>query len=158
MTKRAIYRLANIGICSIDYSGEVVVGLQLSPVFDGVNDGERSPFSDTIFTQVREYLAGKRTEFNVAINVSHCTAFQQKILWELQTIPYGELRTYKEIAERVGNPKAARAVGGACNRNPIHLIIPCHRIIGSSGALTGYAAGLKIKRQLLDIEKIKPQH
>lgn len=152
--KRAIYCIPNVGMCYIDYLGEVVVGLRLSPSWDSVSECERTPFSDNLFSQVLEYFAGERKGFDVAIDISHQTPFQQKILRELQTIPYGEVRTYKQLAEAVGNPKAARAVGGACLRNPIHLIIPCHRIIGAKGALTGYAAGLEIKRQLLDLENI----
>ncbi len=152
MMKRAIYCIPNVGMCHIDYIGEVVVGLQLSPVWDSVSDCERTPFSDSVFSQVLEYFTGERKEFDVEIDIDRMTPFQQKILRELQAIPYGEVRTYKQLAEAIGNPKAARAVGGACNRNPIHLIIPCHRIIGANGALTGYAAGLEIKRQLLDLE------
>ncbi len=150
--KRAIYCIPNVGMCYIDYLGEVVAGLRLSYTWDSVSGCERTPFSDSVFSQVLEYFAGERKEFDVAIDISHVTPFQQKILGELQAIPYGEVRTYKQLAEAIGNPKAARAVGSACNRNPIHLIIPCHRVIGANGALTGYAAGVEIKRQMLDIE------
>ncbi len=150
--KRAIYCIPDVGMCHIDYLGEVVVGLRLSPAWDSVSGCERTPFSDRVFSQVLEYFAGDRKEFDVAIDISRVTPFQQKILKALQAIPYGEVRTYKQLAEAIGNPKAARAVGSACNRNPIHLIIPCHRVIGANGALTGYASGLEIKRQLLDLE------
>ncbi len=150
--KRAIYCIPNIGMCYIDYLGEVVIGLRLSPAWDSVSNCERTPFSDTLFSQLLDYFTGERKAFDVAIDISHLTPFQQKILRALQAVPHGEVRTYKQIAEAIGNPKAARAVGNACNRNPIHLIIPCHRIIGSNGSLTGYAAGLEIKRQLLDLE------
>ncbi len=152
MIKRAIYCIPDVGMCHIYYLSEVVVGLRLSSAWDSVSGCERTPFSDSVFSQVLEYFAGERREFDVAIDISRVTPFQQKILRELQAIPYGEVRTYKQIAEAIDNPKAVRAVGSACNRNPIHLIIPCHRIIGASGALTGYAAGLEIKRQLLDLE------
>lgn len=150
--KRAIYCIPNVGMCYIDYLGEVVTGLRLSPAWDSVSGCERTPFSESVFSQVLEYFAGERKEFDVAIDISHKTQFQQQILRELQATPYGEVRTYKQLAEAIGNPKSARAVGSACNRNPIHLIIPCHRIIGTNGALTGYAAGLEIKRQLLELE------
>ncbi len=152
MMKRAIYCIPDVGMCYIDYLDEVVVGLRLSPHWDSVSGCERTPFSDRVFSQVLEYFAGDRKEFDVAIDISRVTPFQQKILKALQAIPYGEVRTYKQLAEAIGNPKAARAVGSACNRNPIHLIIPCHRVIGANGALTGYAAGLEVKRQLLDLE------
>lgn len=150
--KRAIYCIPNVGMCYIDYRGEVVVGLRLSPNWDSVSGCERTPFSDAVFQQVLEYFAGERRVFDVAVDINDLTPFQQRILHELQTIPYGELRSYKQIAEAIGNPKAARAVGGACNRNPIHIIIPCHRVVGAKNALTGYAAGLEIKKQLLEIE------
>lgn len=152
MIKRSIYCIPNIGMCYINYQGDVVVGLQLSPYWDSVSGSQRNTFSDNVFSQVQEYFAGKRKEFNVEIDISGRTPFHQKILRETQTIAYGNLRTYKQIAEAIGNPKAARAVGSACNRNPIHLIIPCHRIIGANGTLTGYAAGIEIKQQLLNLE------
>lgn len=151
-TKRAIYCIPNVGMCYIDYRGEVVVGLRLSSTWGSVSGCERTPFSDAVFQQVLEYFAGERKVFDVAMDISDLTPFQQRILHELQTIPYGELRSYKQIAEAIDNPKAARAVGGACNRNPIHIIIPCHRVVGAKNALTGYAAGLEIKKQLLEIE------
>lgn len=151
-TKRAIYCIPNVGMCYIDYRGGVVAGLRLSPAWDSVSGCERTLFSDTVFQQVLDYFAGGRRVFDMALDISGLTPFQQRILHELQAIPYGELRSYKQIAEAIGNPKAARAVGGACNRNPIHIIIPCHRVVGAKNRLTGYAAGLDIKRGLLDIE------
>lgn len=153
--KHAIYCIPDIGMCHIDYRGETLVRLQLSPDLGSAESGEHSSFSDAVFKQVHEYLAGERKEFEVAVDISNRTPFQQLILRALQAIPYGELRTYKQIAEAIGNPKAVRAVGGACNRNPIQIIIPCHRVVGVKGALTGYAAGLKIKKQLLDLESVK---
>ncbi len=151
--KRAIYPLPNIGMCRIDYRGEVVVGLQLTPHCDSVSGCERTPFSDDLFLQIEAYLAGEGRGFDVEIDISALPPFQQKVLRALQDIPYGELRSYKQIAEVAGNPKAARAVGSCCNRNPIHLIIPCHRVVGSNGSLVGYAAGVEVKRYLLHLEK-----
>jgi len=81
------------------------------------------------------------------------TAFQSKVLLEISKIPLGEVRTYKQIAEAIGSPKASRAVGMACNKNPFPFIIPCHRVVGSSGSLTGYAYGVGVKKTILDIEK-----
>lgn len=152
--KRAIYCIPDIGICYIDYTEEVVVGLRLSSYYDNVSSGERTRFSDAVFQQVVGYFSGECKKFDIAIDMSYLTDFQQKTLQELQAIPYGEVRTYKKIAEAIGNPKAARAVGNACNKNPFQLIIPCHRVIGAKGALTGYAAGIEIKRRLLEIENI----
>lgn len=102
--------------------------------------------------QINEYLNGARKSFNIKINPKG-TEFQKSVWNELTKIPYGETRTYKDIAIKIKNPKAYRAVGNANNKNPIGIIIPCHRVIGSKGELTGYAGGLKIKQKLLQIEK-----
>lgn len=102
--------------------------------------------------QIREYFEGKRKTFDVPLNPKG-TNFMKNIWTALQDIPYGEVRTYQQIAEKVGNPKASRAVGMANHRNPIPIIIPCHRVIGSNGKLVGYALGMDIKRFLLEWEK-----
>jgi methylated-DNA-[protein]-cysteine S-methyltransferase len=101
--------------------------------------------------QLEEYFAGERKEFDLALNVSG-TEFQVQVLEELQRIPYGETTSYGTIAERIGRPKAMRAVGAANGRNPIPIIIPCHRVIGSGGALTGFGGGLDTKEALLRLE------
>lgn len=101
--------------------------------------------------QLNAYFAGERTEFDLALNPSG-TPFQCKVWDALRTIPYGEVRSYGEIAEQIGKPGAARAVGLANGRNPISIIVPCHRVIGASGALTGYGGGMERKRALLDLE------
>jgi len=102
--------------------------------------------------ELQEYLEGKRKSFDVPL-APKGTEFQMKVWKALQEIPYGETRTYKEIAENIGNPKACRAVGLSNNRNPISVIIPCHRVIGSNGKLVGYAGGLEVKEYLLNLEK-----
>ena len=102
--------------------------------------------------QLREYFDGKRKGFDVAL-APKGTDFQQKVWRALQNVPYGETRTYGEIAAEIGNPKASRAVGMANNRNPIMILIPCHRIIGTNGKLVGYAGGLARKQALLDLEQ-----
>ena len=102
--------------------------------------------------QVQEYLAGKRKEFDVPLEPAG-TAFQKEVWRALGRIPYGETRSYQQVAQMIGNPRAMRAVGGANNKNPLPLLIPCHRVIGVNGDLVGYAAGLKIKRFLLDLEE-----
>ena len=101
--------------------------------------------------QLREYFQGNRRSFSLALAPA-ATPFQRKVLDALQAIPYGETRTYKDIAASIGNPKAVRAVGAANGRNPIPIIIPCHRVIGSDGALTGFGGGLDAKRALLRLE------
>lgn len=102
--------------------------------------------------QLEEYFGGKRKEFNVPLEVNG-TEFQEKVWRALLEIPYGETRSYLDIAKKIGNPKAFRAVGMANNKNKIMIIIPCHRVIGSNKKLVGYAGGLEVKEKLLNIEK-----
>lgn len=102
--------------------------------------------------ELREYLAGERKEFTVPLSPKG-TEFQRRVWKSLRAIPYGETRSYREIADSVGCPKGFRAVGMANNRNPIPIIIPCHRVIGADGSLTGYGGGLDIKVRLLKLEK-----
>lgn len=104
------------------------------------------------YSQLKEYFAGNRKSFDIPISANG-TEFQIKVWKELQKIPYGKTATYKEIAENIGNKNASRAVGMANNKNPIAIIIPCHRVIGSNGNLTGYAGGINIKKILLNLEK-----
>ena len=108
-------------------------------------------FKDTQ-SQILEYLAGKRTVFQVSLNLAG-TEFQKKVWAQLRTIPYNTLAGYGEIAKKLGNPKAARAVGAANGNNPIPLIIPCHRVVGANGNLTGFAHGLAIKEKLIALEQ-----
>lgn len=101
--------------------------------------------------QLDAYFAGELTDFDVALAMVG-TEFQRRVWTALQTIPYGETRSYGEIAAQIGTPGASRAVGLANGRNPIGIIVPCHRVIGASGALTGYGGGLDRKRILLELE------
>ncbi len=102
--------------------------------------------------QLDEYFAGKRKEFDIPTRLEG-TEFQKRVWEELRKIPYGKTVTYKDIAEAVGCPKGYRAVGLANNRNPISIIYPCHRVIGSNGSLTGYGGGLDVKEKLLELER-----
>ncbi|MBL8210246.1 MAG: methylated-DNA--[protein]-cysteine S-methyltransferase [Bryobacterales bacterium] len=102
--------------------------------------------------QLAEYFAGERREFSVKV-APRGTAFQLRVWQELQRIEYGETISYGELATRVGNPKASRAVGLANGQNPISIIVPCHRVVGANGKLTGYGGGLPIKEALLRLEK-----
>lgn len=104
------------------------------------------------FEQLQEYLEGKRQTFCFPINPKG-TPFQEQVWNALRNIPYGETRSYKQIAEVIGNPKAVRAVGMANNRNPLLIVNPCHRVIGADGRLVGYAAGLSLKEFLLELER-----
>lgn len=101
--------------------------------------------------QLREYFAGSRNRFELELDFTG-TAFQQQVWQALLTIPFGETRSYSQIAQQIGNPKAVRAVGAANGRNPISIIAPCHRVIGASGGLTGFAGGLAAKQYLLALE------
>jgi methylated-DNA-[protein]-cysteine S-methyltransferase len=102
--------------------------------------------------QLKDYFAGRRTRFDLKLDFRG-TDFQKKVWKALLTIPHGETRSYAQIARQIGKPKAVRAVGAANGRNPISIIAPCHRVIGSNGALTGFAGGLDAKQLLLDLER-----
>lgn len=105
--------------------------------------------------QLAEYFAGTRTAFTVPLSF-HGTPFQRKVWQALLTIPYGETRTYAEIARQVGSPDASRAVGAANGKNPISIIAPCHRVVGTGGKLTGFAGGMAAKAHLLNLEQGTP--
>ena len=106
--------------------------------------------------QLVEYFAGRRTEFALALDPDG-TPFQKEVWKALLGIPYGQRRSYSEIARRVGKPDAVRAVGAANGANPIAIVIPCHRVVGKDGSLTGYGGGLPVKRYLLDLESGQPR-
>ena len=117
----------------------------------GANDV--SPLLDEAEAQLQAYFAGVRTTFDLPL-APKGTPFQRAVWDALRAIPCGETRTYAQIAAAVGNPKACRAVGMANNRNPIAILIPCHRVIGTNGSLTGYAGGLAVKKALLALEGV----
>jgi len=102
--------------------------------------------------EIIRYLEGELKEFTIPFSFKG-TSFQESVWNELLNIPYGETRTYKELAEKVGCPKGSRAVGGALNKNPIAIIVPCHRVVGSNGKLVGFAGGIELKSKLLKLEK-----
>ena len=111
-----------------------------------------SEVSELANLQLQEYFAGKRTAFDLPLDPAG-TPFQLAVWNSMREIPYGETRTYGQLAAAIGRPAASRAVGQAANRNPIWIVIPCHRIVGSNHSLTGYAGGLSMKRALLELEK-----
>ena len=116
-----------------------------------ISGKQKPPLLEEAEKQIKEYLDGTSKEFDLPL-AAKGTEFQ-KTVWEaLHRIPYGETRSYKQIATMIGRPDAARAVGMANGKNPILLLTPCHRVVGSDGKLTGYAAGLEIKEQLLELE------
>jgi methylated-DNA-[protein]-cysteine S-methyltransferase len=107
--------------------------------------------------QLNEYFNGLRPTFECELDLIG-TPFQKKVWHALLDIPYGEVRSYKDIAQKIGSPKAVRAVGAANNKNNIPLIIPCHRVIGSNGAMVGYGFGIDVKKQLLELEGYNDEH
>ena len=111
-----------------------------------------SPLLQEAEKQLREYFDGVRTQFDLPLQPEG-TEFQKKVWQALLSIPYGETRTYKEVAELVGNVNATRAVGGANNKNPLGIVVPCHRVIGANGKMVGYAGGVEFKEYLLQLEK-----
>lgn len=117
-----------------------------------IQDEQHSAILHEACTQLGEYFEGKRMQFDLPLGYAG-TAFQQCVWRELQKIPYGETRSYEDIAIAVGNPKAQRAIGQANNRNPIMIVVPCHRVIHKSGDISGYACGIEAKRYLLELEK-----
>lgn len=110
----------------------------------------RSPL-DEVRRELDEYFDGRRREFDLPLDL-RVAPFHEAVLRELALVPYGRVDTYGSLAAKVGSPKAARAVGTVMNRNPIPIVLPCHRIIGANGSLTGYAGGLDVKRALLELE------
>ena len=143
------YYNSPIGILEIICSPNTLYSLKIVDKFDVSN--EETNFSENIKIQLDEYFLGKRKIFDININPQG-TDFQKQVWNELLKIPYGTTKSYSEIAENIDNKKAQRAVGSACNKNPIMLIIPCHRVISRSGNLGGFAYGNNIKEQLLKIE------
>lgn len=139
----------DLGICRISYAPEpdalaAVLGPRLLRVPSRLAEARR---------QLDEYFAGERQEFDLPVDL-RVPAFQQQVLRELARVPFGALATYGELARRIGKPRAARAVGGALNRNPVPIVLPCHRVVGAGGALVGYAGGLDRKRALLALEGV----
>lgn len=145
-----------VGILCIEENGEAVTALE----FEGEGENPTLGFVEKPPTglleeagnQLMEYFRGKRKEFTLPLSPQG-TEFQKKVWAALRTIPYGQTRSYGEIAAQVGNPKAARAIGGANNKNPIMILIPCHRVVGADGSLTGFACGVGVKKYLLDLER-----
>ena len=110
----------------------------------------RTPL-DEVRRELDEYFEGRRREFDLPLDL-RVAPFHEAVLHELARVPYGQVDTYGHLAAKVGRPKAARAVGTVMNRNPIPIVLPCHRIVGANGSLTGYAGGLDVKRALLELE------
>jgi len=146
----AIYE-TTLGKILIEYDNENIVGL-FRVKEDPKDFGIKNQLTELVYKEITEYLEGKRKEFTFPFKLSG-TPFQKSVWKALCDIPYGETRSYKEIAIAIGNPKACRAVGLANNKNPISIAVPCHRVIGSDGKMVGYGGGLDMKITLLELEK-----
>ena len=138
------------GHVTVGIEENTVVSLRIAPRL--LSENNICPLAQTVTDQLQDYFSGNRRAFDLPL-APKGTPFQQLVWQELCQIPYGQTRTYGEIAAAIGKPRAARAVGMACNRNPIWLLIPCHRVVGRNGALTGYAGGLDMKCKLLELEQ-----
>ena len=149
MTNYANYKLP-FGLVEIGYDDHFVLSINIIKEVKKYNN--RTYVTDKIFEQIMEYLEGKREVFEFSYKLVG-TKFQLKVWDEIIRIPYGGTRTYKEIAVAIGSPNSCRAVGNAANKNPLMIVVPCHRVVGLKGQLTGYANGIDIKRTLLNIEK-----
>lgn len=146
-----------VGVLLLQASGGALVGVRLLPeeedcriaLCEGKDD---APVLEQAARQLTEYFRGNRTAFDLPLAPAG-TPFQQAVWEALRAIPYGETRSYGQVAAAVNRPGAARAVGGACHANPLLIVTPCHRVIGSGGALTGFGCGLGVKQQLLTLEQ-----
>lgn len=143
------YYKSTVGILEIICENDALVFLKLVDKIK--KDTTGTDFIKNVKLQLDEYFSGKRKIFDIKINPKG-TAFQKQVWQELQKIPYGETKFYSEIAESIGNKNAQRAIGSACNKNPILLVIPCHRVISKSGNIGGFAYGRNVKLELLKLE------
>lgn len=139
-----------IGPLTLEGTEEAVTALRFGDQYRG---GETSPLLERAALELAEYFGGGRKTFTVPLSPAG-TPFQRRVWEALRAIPYGSTATYGEIAEQVGSPRAFRAVGAANHCNPLPIFLPCHRVLGKNGALTGYAGGLEAKRTLLDLEGV----
>lgn len=148
---RAVYK-SPVGELLIVCTETALLSLGARKEQESAEDKENNPVIQQTIKELEEYFAGNRKVFTVPLDLRG-TEFQKKVWEALREIPYGETRSYKEIAEKIGNPKASRAVGMANHRNPIGIVVPCHRVVGANGKLIGYAGGIPMKQALLELEK-----
>ena len=151
----SIYYASPVGMLRITERGNRLVAIEFMATCSASSQSEIEavPLLKETVRQLTEYFDGKRRDFDLPLDLQGAD-FWKRVWQALRAIPYGETRSYKQMAEAVGCPKGSRAVGMANNRNPIPIIIPCHRVIGADGKLVGYAGGLEMKKQLLAIEKV----
>lgn len=139
---------SSLGIIRIDYTQTAIIGITVD---DNSTGGERSAISDRCAVQINEYLSGRRKAFDFPIEMRG-SDFQLRVWREMAKIPYGSVMSYSGLAGAIGNPRACRAVGGACNKNHLLLVIPCHRVVSSSG-IGGFEYGVEMKEKLLKLER-----
>lgn len=151
--QESAYLRSSIGLLRIEASQVGITALTISETSLHPEVEVTIPHLKTAVEQLTAYFAGELIDFDIPFDVSHASGFYRRVWEELRKIPYGTTITYGELAKRVREPKAAQAVGLANSKNPIAIIIPCHRVIGGSGALTGYAWGIDKKRWLLTHER-----
>lgn len=141
-----------LGAMALAGEGEAVTALYLPGAPLPKIAEHETPVLARAREQLLDYLAGRRRDFDLPLDLVG-TPFQREVWMALRAIPYGQTRTYGQIAAAVGRPKAVRAVGQANHRNPIAIFIPCHRVVGANGSLTGYAGGVELKQALLELER-----
>ncbi len=129
----------------------VYIRLMKDGQYEPEHSGKKTELTEAVYGQLAEYFRGKRQSFDFPYRLKG-TPFQKKVWSALESIPYGQTRSYKEIAIEIGHEKAARAVGMANNKNPMTIVVPCHRVIGSDGRMVGYFGGISMKRDLLQLE------
>lgn len=149
MVVEIFYYKSSFGNLEIKCENGTAVSLKFTEKY--CKTAKETDLAENIKSQLHEYFSGKRKIFDIKINPKG-TEFQKKVWSELLKIPYGETRSYSQIAESIGNKNAQRAVGQACNKNPLMIIIPCHRVVSKNGKMTGYACGIDIKEKLLNAE------
>jgi len=152
------YYRSPIGLLKISAEEECITGLSLEAqegLQEIVSETPPTALLQEACTQLTEYFAGERTSFSLPIAYPHGTPFQHSVWNALRDIPYGETRSYEDIAVAIGNPKAVRAIGQANTRNPILLLVPCHRVINKNGTIGGFGCGVEVKKKLLQLEGIE---
>ena len=153
---RLLVAVTDRGVCEISYDPDLAQEEEHLARNFGARVLRSPQPTDDARRQLEEYFAGKRRDFDLAVDLRPAREFGRTVLQELGRVPYGELTTYGALAARAGRPRAARAVGTVMNHNPVPIVLPCHRVVGSTGSLVGYAGGLDRKRLLLELEGALP--